>query len=146
MTQEEIMTEIDVIIDESKTAILASTTREGLPRMRWMTPTLLKDRKKSIFAVTSPSFAKVNEVNGKPDVEWMFQTANLSTIITVQGIATVIENASLKAEILEAIGRRLTAFWKLNEDSRNLIVIETVINRATYFLPMKGLKRTIAFS
>ena len=145
MTQEEIMSEIDIIIEESTTAVLASTRKDGSPNMRWMTPTLLKDRRRAVYAVTSPLFSKVEDIEKNAHVEWMFQTPVLNKIITVKGTASIIENASLKSEILEAIGRRLTAFWKLNEDSRNLIVLETVIEEAVFFLPMKGIKKKVRF-
>jgi pyridoxamine 5'-phosphate oxidase len=146
MNQHEIMSEIGGIIEESKTAVLATADKEGLPHMRWMTPAVLRDRQGAIYAITAPSFDKAAQLDANPHVEWMFQTRNLSKVINVKGVVNIVDNSSIKSEVLESIGRRLTAFWKLNEDERNLAVLETIIEEATYFLPMQGLKRTVKFS
>ncbi len=145
MTPKEMLTEIDMIIEESKTAVLATSDKSGNPRMRWMTPVLLKDREGAIYAVTSPKFEKARQLEENPKIEWMFQTKNLDRVITVRGEVSMIENSSLKSEVLEALGRRLTAFWKLNANERDLTVLETVCRGATLFLPMKGTKSTVQF-
>jgi pyridoxamine 5'-phosphate oxidase len=146
MTQQELLTELDLIIEDSKTAVLASVDKNGNPHMRWMTPTMLKDRGNTIFAVTSPKFEKTVQLTENPDVEWLFQTRNLEKVINIRGVVNIVDNSSIKSEVLEALGRRLTAFWKLNEVEQNLTVLETVIQDSVFFIPMKGVKYHVKFS
>ena len=75
----------------------------------------------------------------------MFQTRALDTIILVKGRVNVVANPSLRAEVLEAVGPTIRAFWKINEDKSDLLVIETIVESATEYKPMKGTKRHLAF-
>ena len=43
------------------------------------------------------------------------------------------------------MGPRLRAFWRLARDPRDLAVLETVIDEATQYLPMKGVKAVVRF-
>jgi pyridoxamine 5'-phosphate oxidase len=146
MTQNDVMNELDVIIDEAKTAVLASADSEGSPHMRWMTPTLLKDRKYAIYAITSKGFDKAGQLEDNPSVEWMFQTPQLDRVVNVRGKVNLMENPSLRSEVLEAIGARLGAFWKLKSDESSLLVLETVIESARFFKPMQGVRVDVSFS
>ena len=146
MTQKDIMNELDVIIDEAKTAVLATADSSGNPHMRWMTPTLLKDRKYTIYAITSKEFDKAGQLEENSTVEWMFQTPQLDRVVNVRGQINLMDNPSLRSEVLEAIGAKLTAFWKLKSDESNLLVLETVIDNARYFKPMQGVHIDIDFS
>jgi hypothetical protein len=125
MTRHEILEVLELILNDAHTAVLATTDEDGRPRMRWMTPALIRGRSGAIFAVTSPGFAKVNQLASHPEVEWMFQTPVLDTIV------------------LEALGPYMRSFWKLKGDERDLVVLETIIQDATYYRPMKGLKEVV---
>ena len=133
------------IIDDAKTAVLATVDEDGHPNMRWMTPTLLKDRPGAIYAVTSPDFRKVGHVAQNENVQWMFQTKMLDRVATVSGVINVIDNSAMKAEVLEGLGRRLTVFWRINTDATKLVVLEMVMQHAFYFEPMKNAREIISF-
>jgi len=75
----------------------------------------------------------------------MFQTPSLSEIVTVRGRVSVVENPSLRAEVLEAVGPRLRTFFQLAKDGRDLAVLETAIDEATHYLPMEGRKTVVKF-
>ncbi len=137
---------LDGIIEDAKTAVLATVDPDGYPHVRWMTPTLLGDRKGAIYAVTSPDFAKIAHLSENPKVQWMFQTRLLNRIASATGLVNVIDNSAMKAEVIEAIGRRLNVFWRVNKDPSRLVVLETVIEDAEYFEPMKGLHEHISFT
>ena len=137
---------LETIIEEAKTAMLATADENGQPFMRWMTPTLLRDRPGAIYAVTSPEFRKSSHLAANPKVQWMFQTRLLDRIASVTGLVNIVDNSAMKAEAIEAIGRRLNVFWKLNTDPSKLVVLETIIQEAQYFEPMKGTKENVSFT
>jgi pyridoxamine 5'-phosphate oxidase len=146
MTKQEIMSEVDVILDESKTAVLATADKEGQPHMRWMTPCILKDRKFALYAITSPNFEKVRNLEENSLCEWIIQTPRLDTVVTLRGMINLVDNQSLKGEVIENIGPRLSMFWKLNENQSGLLVLETIIREGMYFKPMLGSKIHVKFS
>ena len=145
MDNREVMNRVGAIIDAHGTGLLATVDENGDPRVRWLTPTVLRDRPGALFAITAPRFAKVLQVRAHPKVEWMFQTPTLDEVITVRGHLNVVENPSLRAEVLEVLGPRLATFWKLAHDARDLVVLETVVEEATRYLPMDGRKDTVRF-
>jgi len=146
MTRHEIITELEVIIDNAKSALLATVDKNSQPHIRWMTPTILKDRTNTIFSMTSAHFGKIEHLKTNSHVEWIFQSKNLDTIINIQGVVNVLDNSSIKNEVLEAIGPRLNVFWKLKaDDESNLLVLETVIREAVFYKPMKGVKSKVPF-
>ncbi len=136
---------LESILDNAKTAILATVDSEGKPHTRWMTPAILRDRPGAIYAVTSPDFAKISQLESNPNAQWMFQTKMIDKIATVNGRINVIDNSAMKSEVIEGIGRRLTVFWRVNTDATKLVVLETVMEEGVYFEPMNAKKETITF-
>jgi pyridoxamine 5'-phosphate oxidase len=145
MDSREAMNRIAAIIDAHGTGLLATVDEEGNPRVRWLTPAVLRERPGAIYAITAPRFAKVAQARAHPRVEWQFQTPALQEVISVRGVMNVVENPSLRMEVLEVLGQRLRTFWKLAHDSRDLVVLETIVEEAVRFLPMEGRKEVALF-
>ena len=143
MTKQEILNTLEMILNEAHTAVLATTDQEGKPHIRWMTPALLRGRSGAIYAVTSPHFGKVHQLESHPEVEWMFQTPILDTVLTVRGRINIVDNPSILSEVLETLGPFMRSFWKLKGDERDLVVLETIIEKAIYYKPMKGVKEVV---
>ncbi len=140
-----IMSKTAEILEDAKAGILATIDTSGRPHMRWMTPTLLQERPGTLFAVTSPQFTKVLHLASHPEAEWMLQTRSLDQIVNIKCKINIVDNPSLKAEVMEAVGRKLSVFWKVNKET-DFIVLETILEEATYFCPMKGIKEVVAFN
>jgi general stress protein 26 len=145
MDSREVMKKVGAIIEAHGTGLLATVDEEGDPHVRWLTPTLLPDSPGALYAITAPKFAKVLQVRAHRRVEWMFQTPTLDEVISVRGPINVVETPSLRAEVLEVLGPRLSTFWKLAHDARDLVVLETIVEEATHFLPMVGRKAVVRF-
>ena len=143
MTKQEILNTLEMILGEAHTAILATTGSDGRPHIRWMTPAFLRGRTGAVYAVTSPGFNKTAELQSNPEVEWMFQTPILDTIVTVRGRINLVDNPSILAEVLENLGPFMRSFWKLKGEESDLIVLETIIEEAIYYRPMKGIKELV---
>lgn len=146
MDRNSFISELESVIDDAKTAVLATVDDQGKPHMRWMTPAVLWDRPGAVYAVTSPDFAKAAQLAANPSVQWMFQTRMLTKVLTVDGLVNIVDNSAMKAEVLERIGRRLTVFWRVNTDASRLVVVETVIQSGSYFEPMSSTRQTVQFT
>ena len=146
MEKTEILGAIERIIEEAKTAVFATVDEEKRPHARWMTPALLRGREGAVFAVAYRTSAKVKQARSNPGVQWIFQSPALDRVVVVDGRVNILDNPSVRSEVLEMVGPRLRAFWKMYKDERDLLVLETVIERAQYYLPMKGIKETVSFS
>ncbi len=145
MDRREIIEEIGRIVDDVKAALLATADKQGKPSVRWVTPALIRGREGAIYSVTSARSEKTAHLRENPRVKWMFQTRALDKVISVDGRVNIVDNPSLKTEILEAIGNRLLAFWKSDVRERDLIVLETIMERAALYIPMKGTRETVDF-
>lgn len=145
MNRLEMMRKIESVLEDSKTGILATIDAEGKPHARWMTPVLLAQWPDTIFAVTSPNFPKIAQLNAYQQVEWMIQTRSLDQIINIRGGINVLDNPSMKAQVMEAIGKKLTVFWKVNKQSTDFVILETIIDEACWFTPMKGEREIVSF-
>ncbi|MBD3392922.1 MAG: pyridoxamine 5'-phosphate oxidase family protein [Chitinivibrionales bacterium] len=146
MNSQEIMAQIQGVIDDAKTAVLATSDAQGRPHVRWVTPAILKGHPASVFMVTSPAFAKAHDVKDNPKVEWMFQTRALDKVINARGTVALLDSPSVQSEVLEAVGPRLRTFWHIANDQHAMVVLETVIEEATFFVPAKGTKETVSFA
>jgi general stress protein 26 len=146
MEKREIIRYIEGIIEEAKAAVFATVDSEGRPQTRWMTPALLRGREGVIYAVAYRTSEKVQHVQTNPGVQWIFQSPALDRIVVVDGRVNILDNPSIRSEVLEAVGPMLRAFWKMYQDERDLLVLETVIEKAQYYLPMKGVKETVSFA
>ena len=146
MTNQELLNKVDGIIENSKTAILVTGDEAGGAHGRWMTPALLKHRPAAIYCFSAPHARKVAHIEATGKVEWLIQTKDLREIVNVRGTARVLDNPALKNELMEILGPRLMVFWKANVGEEEFVVIETVIEEATYMRPMKGEREIVKFS
>ena len=145
MDKLELMNIVERILDNAKAAVLATCDAEGRPHMRWMIPAIVPGRPGAMFALTSPRFIKVAEIAAHPEAEWLIQSRTLDEVVNLRGRINVVDNPSLKAEILETIGHRLSTFWKICEDDMDFVVLETVIEGAVYYLPTRCKREVIPF-
>jgi general stress protein 26 len=145
MTSQELMNKLEGIIENAKAGILATTDESGCAHMRWLTPIVIKQRPGCLYAFTTAGSAKTIHLEKTPAVEWMVQTRSITEVVNIRGHIRMVDNPALKAEIMEKIGSRLTVFWKANPNKDDLIVLETVIEEAVYFKPMKAIRETVKF-
>jgi len=145
MKQNVFLAELDEMIEDAKAGLLATVDADGAPHMRWMTPAILKDRNGAIYSVTSRNFAKKEQLSGNSKVQWMFQSRSLNKIIYINGMVNLVDNSSMLNEVVEVVGPRLRVFWNVNTDESSLIVLETIMEEGTLFLPMKGIKDKVRF-
>ncbi len=145
MNCQEMMRKIEFVIDDAKAAVLATVDDAGQPHLRWMTPAVLARWPQTLFAVTSPDFPKIAQLSSNRQVEWMLQTRSLDQVINLRGGINVLDNPSLKAQVMEAIGNKLTVFWRVNQAKTDFVVLETVISEACWSAPLKGLRETVVF-
>ena len=75
----------------------------------------------------------------------MVQDRALNEIIHLRGVMNVIDNPALRTELMEVLGSHLQVLWKANLDRTEMVVLETVIKQAVYFVPMKGFRELVAF-
>lgn len=145
MDARQLLRKTATLIEDARAGLLVTVDEDGRPQARWMTPTLLRGRPDALFAVTSPWSAKVAQMRANPEVEWLIQSPALTEIVTLRGAASLVDNPAIKREILDAIGQRLTVFWKVNPERTDLVVIETVVHGGTYLRPMQGVRETVRF-
>lgn len=145
MTQHEMMNTLTEIIDETKTGVLTTVDSDGRPHARWMTPAVLRDRQRALFAVTCPDFPKADHLKSNPKVEWLFQSKSLNKIIHVDGVVNMLDNPSLENEVLEVLAPRLNVFWKVNCSNSEFVVLETVIDEAIYYEPLSSVREIVKF-
>lgn len=145
MDSHEMLTRLEKLIEEVHAGVLSSLDNAGEPHMRWMIPTLLKGKSNALYAVSCPHFDWVQALEKHAAGEWMFQNIALTEIFRVKGKIRVLDNPSLKSDILEQIASLLTAFWKTNSSTTDFVAIETIIEEITYSQPMQGTKTSVKF-
>ena len=146
MTRNELLCRLGDTIDSAKTALFATVDEKGAPRTRWVTPVLLRDRPGFVYFMTSPSFAKVKHIQANPAVQWTVQTPDLTAIISLYGTAATVEDPSLRAAVLEAVSPRLNVFWRAGAQLHDLVALETRIDRAVFWEPMRGIHTAVDFT
>ncbi len=145
MTIQEMMNKIRQLLEDSKAGVLATVAEDGYPHMRWMTPVVLDEWPDALFAVTSPGSLKAAQLEKDTKVEWLLQGKTLQEVVVVKGRINLVDNPSVKANLMEKVGQRLAVFWKINPNTDS-VVLETVIEEASLFIPMKNERHTVKFS
>jgi pyridoxamine 5'-phosphate oxidase len=143
MTVDRLTVLLSEIIDDAKTAVLATVDENNSPKVRWITPALLVGYPATLFIVSAGHFAKVAQARKNPHASIMLQTRSLDRVLTCEGILSVVENPSIRAELLEMIGNRLHAFWKTGSEERELVTLEFTISKAVFYLPLTGTKELL---
>ncbi len=143
MTKKQMINKIDEMIDQTKTGVLTMVTKNGQSHMRWMVPAIIKDRLDSIFTVATPKASFLSPDAYEEGVHWMLQNKNLDEVVHIRGKINVLDHPSIKMEIIEAIGPNLEMFWKINYTDTEFVVLETVIETAVYYKPLKGTEKVV---
>ncbi len=141
MDKQKLLARLEYIIDGSNCGVLSTVDAKGRPHTRWMTPILLKDRKGVIFTVTPWDSEKISQIMHNPEGVWMVQTRELDQIITARGKINILDNPSIKAEVMESAGDKLTMFWTLNRDISEYVVLETVLEEVEFYEPLKDIRQ-----
>lgn len=172
MARNNMLNVLDRLIMTVKTGILATLEKDGKPRMRWMIPVVLKEKPAKIYAISCPNFhwvkALIKSASHKQmlrnrtldlmppieeiqiasdymDAEWMFFTPAWNEILEAKGKIKVLDDSHIKNHILKSIGPKLSAFWKVNLASMEIVALETMIEEIYYFAPGKGGRIDVKF-
>ena len=137
MDMKELMIDIRQLLEDARTAVLATVGHDGKPHLRWMTPAVLPLRPGALYTVSAPNAGKITDLQENPCVEWMIQNRSLTRVINVRGRVNILDNPSLKSEVLEILGQRLFMFWKTHSDPAAFVVLETVVEEAWIYSPMR---------
>ncbi len=73
MTSQDLMREVRNMLDQVKSAVLATIDPEGRPHMRWMNPVMVRGVENVLYAVTSTDSPKISHLKNNAGVEWMIQ-------------------------------------------------------------------------
>ena len=146
MHQSELLIKLEILLQDSKTGILALVNKEGRPEMRWLTPVLLPKRPGCLFAITSLNYPWVQALRIHQEVQWSIQRATLNEIIHLNGKINVVDNPSLKLEVMQALGNKWCALWVADSRQSESAVLETVIELGRYYRPLQAEKITVGFS
>jgi len=138
MKDESVLGKVKDLLNEAGVGIFITISEKGQPCSRWMTPVFLPRLPGALYAVTSKEYRKVRQLEANPNVSWIFQSTSLDKIATLTGTAEIVKDPGLAAEVLEAIGPHLEVFWTYMGDPKKLVVIETLIESASWFKPLGG--------
>jgi pyridoxamine 5'-phosphate oxidase len=95
--------------------------------------------------ISASNLSKIEQIQNNPNAELMIQTVALDKIINIRGKINLLDNPSIRTETLECIGKHLHTFWNLNQPENELVVLELVIEQATFYQPQKGSRVTVDF-
>ncbi|MCL2688605.1 MAG: pyridoxamine 5'-phosphate oxidase family protein [Chitinispirillia bacterium] len=143
MNKQDFLTMTRHLVDESHAAVLASTDKDGHPHIRWVVPGFLGNHEGAIYTVSVATYPKVDQFLNNPNAEMMLQTPGLTKIVNLRGIINVLDNPTIKSEVLECLGERLHAFWRTTKPEGDLVVLEFVLKEATYYVPMNNNRLTV---
>ena len=138
MNAEELLARLERLLGTAKVGMFTTVDAMGFPHNRWMTPALVRGRGGYIYAVTAPDSNKAEHIRSHSQVAWTVQSTVLDEVFTTYGTASLIQDPHTTAEVLEAIGPNLAIFWRVNPNSRNLVVVETAIKEISCFFPMRN--------
>lgn len=138
MRDESVMLKVKGLVDEVGVGIFTTISEAGRPCSRWMTPVFMPRLPGALYAVTSKESRKAKHLASNPNVSWMFQSKALDKIATVAGIAGLVKDPNLSAEVIEAIGPHLEVLWTYMGDPKKLVVVETLIDSVSWFKPLGG--------
>ncbi|MBN2050490.1 MAG: pyridoxamine 5'-phosphate oxidase family protein [Spirochaetales bacterium] len=145
MTEVALISLVHELLEETRAGVLATTDQEGHPHMRWMTPVLMEEYPGVLYALTCPSFPKAIQIESQPAVEWLIQSRLLDRVVHLKGTVRLVDNPSLKSQLIERIGGRLQVLWKIHRDCSDLVAVETLLEEANCFKPMEGIYEHVEF-
>ena len=145
MDQTALMSTIDKLLEQTKTGVMTTMDAEGLPRMRWMTPTIIRDRPFSLFCITTPESFKTLNIQNPSPVSWMVQNKNLTEVVNCQGSLYLANDPYIKSAVLEHVAKDLVVYWKAHPEETDFVVLETVFTSGSYFEPMTNKREFVTF-
>lgn len=145
MDAKQLIAKVHHLIDNAGAAVF-TTSDKSAPFSRWMTPVLIDNYGPVIYACSVPAAKKIEHIKKCPRGEWMIQSRDLREIVNLAVDVRIIENPSLRAELMDILGPRLNMFFRANADSEDWVVLESRIISGEYFMPVKGYREKVEFT
>lgn len=142
MDVKKFFSEVDSVLGESYLSVLSNSGADGNVNARWMAVTRISEDDYNFYAVTDPMSSKCISLEMNPDAHLMLQTPDLRTVISISGEVSVIDNPSLRAQIMEKMGSKLSTFWKVSGAS-DFVALEIRVKSGEVYTPMKGVRKHI---
>jgi general stress protein 26 len=146
MDKTQFLKRMSEILEEVKVGVLCTVDAEQRPDARWMTFASLGGHGDFLYCVSSPQAQKCRELEQNSKVTVLLQTKDLNHIIKLKGIAQVVDNPSLRSEIIEALGKKLFTFWKINEQDSYFVVLEISLHQGQYLSALEGKSSVVEFA
>jgi general stress protein 26 len=116
---------VQELIDGTHPGILTTVDAEGRPQARWMS-TFCVDTFPVFYTLTAPGTRKVTQIQGHPEVNWMFFNRDLSLIVTLGGKARVVTEAKLLRKAWKRVKDKTLAYFLRDLNAGpDFIAIET---------------------
>jgi general stress protein 26 len=123
------------LADGTRPGIFATVDRNGVPHVRWMSTVSLVEFP-HLYALTSPTSRKVDDIRANPKVSWMFTTEGSSMVINLSGTASVVTDENAVNRIWRMIEDKSNAFFlSLDTATDGVAVIETLIEDIECVVP-----------
>ena len=145
MDRHGVMRRLEELLDDAHTGLLATVDEQGRANLRWMIPVVLRSRPDHLFAFSCTGTRKVADIETNPRVTWLIQNRSITEVITLYGVMRGIDNPALKNEIFENVGARLESFWKMHCRLDEFVILETRLEKAVHYLPMKDQRAEVLF-
>lgn len=129
---------VERALDKSPVATFLTVDGDGRPRGRWMVPALIRGETGVLHALSSQSFAKIDQLRHDARATWLIDTRAELGLVEILGLATVDTTPGLLANVLEALGPRMSSFWRAKPSDDELVVIETTIEEVSWFSTEAG--------
>jgi general stress protein 26 len=146
MEHSQIIDKIEEILDDVQTGILTTIDLEQNPSSMWMVPVILKYPTTAIYCFGKPHCQMLRHIAANNKVVWTIQRDDCREIVKIQGTATVNDNHAIQTEMIDRVGPDCEKFFKADTIVEETVVIETMIERVEYYIPVEGVAETVIFS
>ena len=131
-------------INDHGEAVIVTANGCGVPHASWM-GTLSGSDISSILTITSPDSRKIVNILENPNVEWMFTSKKLDTVVYLRGKALVICEMDDIERAWKRIKDKSRAYFMqyMATPGMRFLIIETKIEEIEYSLPKENIYKTV---
>jgi general stress protein 26 len=128
------------LADGKRPGILATVDEHGMPHLRWMATLSLHDFP-LLYTITSPNSAKIQHIQKKTNVSWMFSNEEMNIVLNIRGKARINCDFGKMQYVWKLLEDKSKAYFlSLATDGPGFAVIETEIEDMDCIVPKYDIK------
>ncbi len=138
LSEQQILAECIKVVNNNHLGVLTTVDPDGNPYARWMSSSMAADGLHTLYTLTARGSRKIEHIQARPSVCWMFSDEAGRNVATLYGHAEIIDAPNLVGNVWDRLMEAARVYVMTvmgNMEDVEFITIQTNVHRVEFLSP-----------